>query len=119
MTDKLIYKIATQQQWSDAEKSGVFEGAPIDIEDGYIHFSTAETVRETAAKHFMGQDDLMLVAVDEAKLGEALVYEVSRGNQLFPHLYGKLDLEHVVWVQALPLGENALHIFPARIDRPN
>ena len=113
---KLIYKIATQDQWSIAENAGEFLGAPIDLEDGYIHFSSAETVRETAAKHFASQGDLLLIAIDEAALGTDLIYEVSRGGAKFPHLYGVLNLGHVVWAQPLPLGDNQLHVFPKGID---
>jgi len=113
---KLIYKIATLDQWAIAENAGAFLGAPIDLEDGYIHFSTAETVRETAAKHFAGQDELLLIAIDEAALGTDLIYEVSRGGAKFPHLYGVLNLNHVVWAQPLPLGDNQLHVFPKGID---
>jgi len=83
--DRIIYKIATKAQWAEAGKTGVFAGAPVDLADGYIHFSTAAQARETAAKHFAGQDDLLLVAVEAAKLGEALKWEVSRGGALFPH----------------------------------
>lgn len=116
MTQKLIYKIATRDQWEKAEKSGFFEGAPIDLADGYIHFSTAATARETAAKHFAGQDSLLLIAVDEAALGDKLKYEVSRGNALFPHLYDKLDLNAVIWAAELPLDDNQLHIFPENFE---
>lgn len=116
MTQKLIYKIATQDQWSIAENAGEFFGAPIDLADGYIHFSTADTVRETAAKHFAGQDNLLLIAIDETALGSDLIYEVSRGGAQFPHLYGVLNLQHVVWAQPLPLGDNQLHVFPKGID---
>ncbi|MDZ7824118.1 MAG: DUF952 domain-containing protein [Ahrensia sp.] len=116
MTSKLIYKIATREQWAVAEKTGKFMGAPIDLADGYIHFSTAETARETAAKHFAGQRDLLLIAVDETHLGDALIYEVSRGGALFPHLYAALDLAHVEWVRELPLSETQMHIFPADFD---
>ena len=84
-----IYKIAPEALWREAEKNGRFTGAPIDIADGFIHFSTAGQARETAAKHFAGQTDLVLVAVDGARLGDALKYEVSRGGALFPHLYGR------------------------------
>ncbi|MEM8539517.1 MAG: DUF952 domain-containing protein [Pseudomonadota bacterium] len=116
MKQKLIYKIATQDQWAIAENAGEFLGAPIDLTDGYIHFSTADTVRETAAKHFAGQDNLLLIAIDEKALGNDLVYEVSRGGAKFPHLYGILNLQHVVWAQPLPLGANQLHVFPKGID---
>lgn len=116
MIQKMIYKIATKDQWAIAENAGAFLGAPIDLEDGYIHFSTSDTVRETAAKHFAGQHDLLLIAVDGSALGNDLIYEVSRGGAKFPHLYGVLNLSHVVWVQPLPLGDNQLHIFPKGID---
>lgn len=110
--DRIIYKIATQAQWAEAERAGVFVGAPIDLSDGFIHFSTANQAKETAAKHFAGQDDLKLVAVDAAKLGEALKYEVSRGGDLFPHLYAPLDLSAVIWVKDMPLGPDGAHAFP-------
>lgn len=107
-----VYKIATRDQWQEAERSGAFKGAPIDLADGYIHFSTAEQSVETAAKHFAGQDDLLLVAVDAPALGEALVFEPSRGGDLFPHLYGDLPLTAVRSVEPLPLGADGRHQFP-------
>jgi uncharacterized protein (DUF952 family) len=110
---QIIYKIVPERLWREAERNGSFAGAPIDVADGFIHFSTAGQARETAAKHFAGQTGLLLVAVDGAKLGDALKYEVSRGGALFPHLYGPLDLNAVVWVQSLPLGTDGLHQFPA------
>ena len=109
---KLIYKIAPDSLWRDAEAAGVFSGAPIDLADGFIHFSTAEQVRETAAKHFAGQDNLLLIAIDAEKLGDALKWEVSRGGALFPHLYAPLDPASAVWVRPLPLGEDGKHEFP-------
>lgn len=108
----LIYKICPQGLWQDAEAEGVFRGAGIDLQDGYIHFSTDEQARETAAKHFAGQDDLVLVAVEADALGDALRYEVSRGGALFPHLYADLQLAAVRWVRLLPLGEDGTHQFP-------
>lgn len=109
---KLIYKIASESQWREAEAEGVFHGAPVDLADGFIHFSTAEQVRETAAKHFAGQAGLLLVALDEERLGPALKYEVSRGGALFPHLYGDLPLAAVVWITPLPVGSDGAHLFP-------
>lgn len=109
---KLIYKIAPDSLWRDAEAAGVFSGAPVDLADGFIHFSTAEQVRETAAKHFAGQDNLLLIAIDAEKLGDALKWEVSRGGALFPHLYAPLDPASAVWVRPLPLGEDGKHEFP-------
>jgi uncharacterized protein (DUF952 family) len=109
----IIYKICPEALWREAEKSGRFDGAPIDLADGYIHFSTAEQVRETAAKHFAGQRDLLLVAVDAGPLGEALKWEVSRGGALFPHLYAPLDPFTALWVRPLPTGAGGAHTFPA------
>jgi uncharacterized protein (DUF952 family) len=110
---QFIYKITPQALWREAEANGRFTGAPIDIADGFIHFSTAAQAKETAAKHFSGQSDLLLVAIDGARLGPALKYEVSRGGALFPHLYGVLELKDVAWVRPLPLGADGLHQFPA------
>lgn len=111
MTD-LIYKIATRDLWQEAEATGRFVGAPVDEADGFIHFSTAAQVRETAAKHFRGERDLVLVAVDPNRLGADLKYEVSRGGALFPHLYSALPLDAVVWTKPLPLAEDGGHAFP-------
>jgi uncharacterized protein (DUF952 family) len=107
-----IYKIVTLDQWREAEEAGVFRGAPVDLADGFIHFSTADQLAETAAKHFVGQDGLLLVAVEEATLGEALRYEVSRGGALFPHLYGELPLSAALWVKPMPLGADGAHRLP-------
>ncbi|WP_274630111.1 DUF952 domain-containing protein [Arvimicrobium flavum] len=107
-----IYKICPEPLWRTAEASGTFNGSAIDLTDGFIHFSTAEQARKTAAKHFAGQTDLLLVAVDAVALGPALKYEASRGGALFPHLYAPLDLAAVKWVKALPLGGHGSHIFP-------
>ena len=109
---QFIYKITPQALWREAEAGGRFTGAPIDVADGFIHFSTAAQVRETAAKHFAGQTDLLLVAIDEASLGPALKYEVSRGGALFPHLYDVLELNTVKWVKPLPLDADGTHQFP-------
>ncbi len=106
-----IYKIAPANLWREAERTGAFTGAPVDLADGFIHFSTASQVRETAARHFAGQPDLVLVAVHVAALGSALRYEPSRGGALFPHLYGTLALSAVRWVKPLPLGPEG-HVFP-------
>ena len=107
-----IYKICESTLWQRAKRAGAFRGAPIDVRDGFIHFSTAAQVRETAAKHFAGTEDLMLIAVDADALGDALKWEVSRGGDLFPHLYGELSLAAVRWVKPLPLGIDQRHVFP-------
>jgi len=116
MTIQIIYKIAPRDLWAQAEQAGSFAGAPVDITDGYIHFSTATQVRETAAKHFAGQQDLLLISVSASALGAALKFEVSRGGALFPHLYGKLPLAAVSKVEPLLLGDDGLHIFPELED---
>jgi uncharacterized protein (DUF952 family) len=108
----LIYKIAPENLWREAERAGLFAGAPVDLADGFIHLSTAAQAVETATKHFAGQRNLVLAAVDEASLGEALRYEPSRGGALFPHLYGSLPLSAVRWVKPLPLGADGRHVFP-------
>jgi uncharacterized protein (DUF952 family) len=107
-----IYKICPAGQWDEAVRAGRFLGAAIDLADGFIHFSTADQVAETAARHFSGQSDLVLVAVDESRLGPALRYEVSRGGALFPHLYAPLELSAVVRVVPLPLDASGKHQFP-------
>jgi uncharacterized protein (DUF952 family) len=111
----LIYKICPAALWRDAEDAGLFRGAPVDEQDGYIHFSTAAQARETAAKHFATRDDLLLVAVEAGDLGESLRYEPSRGGDLFPHLYAPLRLSAVRWVKPLPLGPDGRHAFPAEV----
>jgi uncharacterized protein (DUF952 family) len=112
MAVELIYKIAPRAPWRAAEAEGVFVGAPVDLADGFIHFSTAAQMRETAAKHFAGQADLLLIAIDAARLGPALKWEVSRGGALFPHLYAPLMMDAVAWVAELPLGADGVHQFP-------
>ena len=108
----LIYKICPASLWREAETDGLFSGAPVDLADGYIHFSTAAQARETAARHFTGQADLVLVAVTVAALGPALKWEPSRGGNLFPHLYGPLPVSAAASVVPLPLGADGGHIFP-------
>ncbi|MDP4002537.1 DUF952 domain-containing protein [Methylobacterium sp. NEAU K] len=108
----LIYKICPRSLWREAEEAGRFAGAPVDRADGFIHFSTAAQAAETAARHFSGQPDLLLVAVEADRLGPGLRYEPSRGGDLFPHLYGELPLASVVSVDELPLGKDGRHVFP-------
>ncbi len=110
--DRLVYKIVGRDEWDDAVARGVFVGATIDLADGYIHLSTAAQVEETARRHFAGRDDLVLVALRAAELGEALRYEPSRGGDLFPHLYARLDPQAALWTRSLPLGPDGTHDFP-------
>ncbi|MEI2384227.1 DUF952 domain-containing protein [Breoghania sp. JC706] len=107
-----IYKISPRSEWEAAVAAGTFTGAPVDLKDGFIHFSTADQAMETAAKHFAGMDDLVLVAVPAEPLGDALKWEVSRGGALFPHLYVPLDPALALWVKPLPLGPDGAHLFP-------
>ena len=109
---RTIYKICPNVLWGEAERAGVFRGAPVDARDGFIHFSSATQVRDTATRYFAGAADLMLIAVDADALGDALKWEVSRGGDLFPHLYGDLPLAAVLWVKPLPLGIDQQHVFP-------
>lgn len=108
---RTIYKIVHEKLWREAERAGAFEGAPVDHQDGFIHFSTADQVEETATKHFFEQEGLLLVAIDAGVLGPSLKFEPSRGGALFPHLYGTLPLSAVKWVRPLPLDEDGLHLF--------
>lgn len=108
----LVYKICPAALWQEAERAGLFRGAPVDLADGYIHLSTAAQVRETAAKHFSGQRDLLLVAIDEVALGADLRWEPFRGGALFPHLYAGLPIAAVAWARPLPLGPDGGHLFP-------
>ncbi len=109
----LIYKILRQMEWQEAYAQGQLTGAPVDIEDGFIHFSTAKQVRETAARHFSGEMDLILLAVDPDQLGAALRWEPSRGGDLFPHLYAILPLNRITGVYEVPLGDDGMHKFAA------
>jgi uncharacterized protein (DUF952 family) len=111
----LIYKIADAKLWYEAEAQGHFTGAPIDLSDGFIHFSTAEQTRETVNLHFKGRDDLVIAAIDTEKLKQPLKWEASRGGALFPHLYAALPMDAVSWVKPLPMNADGSHDF-AGID---
>ena len=107
----LIYKIFRAPEWQALVTDGQTGGAPVDLADGYIHFSTAQQASETARKHFAGVSDLILAAVTAETLGDALKWEVSRGGAEFPHLYRALRIEDVAWHAPLPLLEGS-HQFP-------
>ena len=110
----LIYKILTSDQWEDLKAAGETPGAPIDVSDGFVHFSTAEQAAATAAKHFAGQTGLWLLALHANALGDALKWEPSRGGALFPHLYGRMRLSDVIWSKEVLL-ENGTHVFPSEM----
>jgi uncharacterized protein (DUF952 family) len=107
----VVYKIVATKEWTEAEAAGVFTGASVDRADGFIHFSTAEQVPDTAAKWFAGRADLTLAAVDAEALREDLRWEPSPGGALFPHLYAALPMSAVVWSRPLPLGPDGRHVF--------
>jgi uncharacterized protein (DUF952 family) len=111
-----LYKICPAALWRAAERDGVFRGSEVDLHDGFIHFSSAAQVAETASKHFAGADDLLLIAVDGARLGAALKWEPSRAGALFPHLYSELHLTAVTRVAPLPIGRDGRHVFPPLDD---
>ncbi|WP_281971805.1 DUF952 domain-containing protein [Ruegeria faecimaris] len=107
----LIYKIFRANEWTALQTDGATDGAPIDVSDGFVHFSTAEQAAETAAKHFASAEGLTLLACDADAMGEELKWEVSRGGALFPHLYRQIRMTDIAWSCPLPFDGNA-HRFP-------
>jgi uncharacterized protein (DUF952 family) len=106
-----IYKIVSQSEWRSAEAAGVFSGAAVDLADGFIHFSAADQVEETAAKYFAGQTDLLLFVVIPPAPGATPRFTPSRGAALFPHLYAPLSFDAVANVEPLLLGADGRHDF--------
>jgi len=111
----IIFKICSRQAWLSAVASGLYQGSEVDRADGFIHFSSPAQVRETAARHFRDQDDLVLVAVDTESLDARLKWEPSRNDQMFPHFYGPLPTGAAVAVYDLPLGDDGCHRFPDEV----
>ena len=107
-----IYKICSASAWREAERQGVYRGSEVDLIDGFIHFSTAQQVESTAAKHFSGQKGLFLIAVDADALGDNLRWEPAREGALFPHLYAEFDLIAVIEVFDMPLRSDGTHKIP-------
>ena len=107
-----IYKILPKPLWAEAKRTGSFKGSPVDVADGFIHFSTAAQVHDTARRHFSGVPDLLLVAVPASALGDAIKWEPSRGGDLFPHLYGPLPVQLASWVKPLAIDADGRHVFP-------
>ena len=110
----LIYKIFRADEWATLERDGETRGAPVDLADGFVHFSTAAQAGETAARHFAGADGLLLLACDADAMGQDLKWEVSRGGAEFPHLYRALRRDDVLWCKPLPLVDGA-HQFPTEM----
>jgi uncharacterized protein (DUF952 family) len=107
----VLYKIMSKKEWETAQAQGIYEGSEVDRKDGFIHLSAAHQVRTTAQKHFSGKSDLVLISVREENLGPSLKWEASRGSELFPHIYGPLQLDAVGETAPLPL-VNGVHQFP-------
>lgn len=107
----MIYKILRPEEWQAFMATGNFTGSPVDLADGYIHFSTADQVSGTARKHFSTHDIVVLVAVDPQLLGAELRYEPSRGGTLFPHFYGTLTRAHIVWSKIITRAAGGTHEF--------
>jgi uncharacterized protein (DUF952 family) len=105
---KTVYKIAKSADWHQATSSGRFAGSADDIRDGFIHLSAEHQLRGTLEKHFSGESDLVLIAIEAETLGPSLKWEVSRGGDLFPHLYGELPISKTLWQRALSLGKNGV-----------
>ncbi len=116
MTEKPIFHMCRADEWRAAAAAGHYDGSSQDRADGFIHFSTAAQIVESAARHRAGQDGLVLLTVDPATLGAALKWEPSRRGEVFPHLYGPLPLASVVRIDPLPLGADGRHLFPPHID---
>ncbi|WBU52187.1 DUF952 domain-containing protein [Paracoccus sp. SCSIO 75233] len=100
----MIFKVLRAAEWRQLQQDGISAGAPVDLADGFVHFSTADTLAGTLEKHFAGESGLVLLACDPAGMGDDLKWEPSRGGLLFPHLYRALKLDDVVWSRPLPLG---------------
>lgn len=107
----VIYKIFRSSEWQALRGKGSTDGAPVDLADGFVHFSTLEQLPETLSRHFAGDTDLMLLAIEAERLGEALTWEPSRGGALFPHLYRELRLSDVLWAQPLEC-KDGVHQLP-------
>ena len=106
----------SKREWAATLAKGAYEGSEVDMRDGFIHLSATHQVRETAQKHFSGKAELLLVSVREESLGQSLKWEVSRGGELFPHVYGPLPFAAVIEVIPLPL-VNGVHQFPESLPR--
>ena len=112
---ELIYKIFRSLEWDEVRNAGTFEGSADDRRDGFLHFSSAHQVKTTYDRHFAGEDNLILAAVDAARLGNALKWEVSRGGEKFPHLYGALRVSDIEVAVEIRRGAKGRPIFPPEI----
>lgn len=117
MTDP-VYKIMTETDFDAAMREGRYAGSADDLRDGFIHLSAGHQVAGTLATHFVGQADLVLLALNAGRLGGGLKWETSRGGALFPHLYAPLDLAALLWAEPLPLDESGRHSLPEAVGTP-
>ena len=111
MSQGMIFHICARDDWDASVARGLYEGSADDTRDGFIHFSDAAQVVESAARHRAGQPGLVLVSIAAAELGDALKWEASRGGALFPHLYGAFNPHLAHRVDDLPLDDDGRHIF--------
>jgi uncharacterized protein (DUF952 family) len=111
-----VYKVLTEAAYERAGRNGHFQGSTDDLRDGFIHLSAAHQLEGTLAKHFAGQSELVLLAVDPDRLGPELKWERSRAGGLFPHLYAPLELAAVAWAEPLELGADGRHRLPAALN---
>ena len=110
-TVRFIYKVCDSVLWEDAKQAGKFIGAEIDLQDGFIHFSTAGQLRDTLARHFVSRDGLVLLKIEISQLD--IIWETARNGDLFPHLYDHLPVTSVVAEHLLDLSTDGYHILPA------
>ena len=113
--NEIVYKVMNRAAFTEAKAKGSFDGSAADRRDGFIHLSSADQLEGTLAKHFAGQKDLVLLAVEAARLGGRLGWEPSRGGAFFPHLYGALDFDALIWEEPLELGADGCHRLPLRV----
>ncbi len=111
MSAAIAYKLVAREEWETAVVTGPYGGSAVDLADGYIHLSGADTVAETARKYYADQDDLLMLVVDLPSLGETVVWEPSRGGALFPHIYGSLPTSAVIETRRLRVDETGAMIF--------
>ena len=111
MNFDFVYKICTKYEWNDAKENKIFKGTPLDLKDGYIHFSDINQIKQTLNKFYLNQPNLVLLKVDALKL-QKLVWEQSSSGDMFPHLYSDFDVGCVVKEYPLDLKEDGNHKIP-------
>lgn len=114
---RIVFKILPDSDWEEARRHGAYAGSADDARDGFIHLSAAHQLAGTAARHFRDREGLLLAAFSAASLGPNLRWEISRGGDLFPHLYGQLPARLALWTRALPLGQDGVPVLPMEIAR--